>query len=69
MGKKASAETQKSGSKGGGGGGQKFPWIHMDFLGFNSASRPGRPKGGEAQGMRTLCALLEDMFGAQVLET
>lgn len=46
------------------GGGDKLPWIHMDFMAFNQASRPGRPEGGEAQGMRALYALLEDMFGA-----
>lgn len=42
---------------------KKFPWIHMDFMAFNQASRPGRPEGGEAQGMRALYALLEDMYG------
>lgn len=63
MGKKSSAETQE-GVSSGGGGGEKLPWIHMDFMGFNPASRAGRPEGGEAQGMRALYALLEDMFGA-----
>ncbi|CAM9802582.1 unnamed protein product, partial [Laminaria digitata] len=63
VGKKASVETQEGVSTGGGSGGQKLPWIHMDFMGFNPASRPGRPEGGEAQGMRALYALLEDMFG------
>lgn len=43
--------------------GQKLRWIHMDFMAFNQASRPGRPEGGEAQGMRALYTLLEDMFG------
>lgn len=42
---------------------KKLPWIHMDFMAFNQASRPGRPEGGEAQGMRALYALLEDMYG------
>lgn len=38
----------------------------MDFLGFNASSRPGKPEGGEAQGMRALYELLEDMFVAKV---
>lgn len=45
-------------------GDEKLAWIHMDFMAFNQASRPGRPEGGEAQGMRALYALLEDMYGA-----
>lgn len=43
--------------------GQKVPWIHMDFMALNQASKPGRPEGGEAQGMRALFALLDSMFG------
>lgn len=63
MGKKGPAENQE-GVSNGEGGAQKLPWIHMDFMGFNPASRAGRPEGGEAQGMRALYALLESMFGA-----
>ncbi len=67
MGKKASpAAAPKAGGEeeeGGPEGQKTFPWIHMDFMAFNQASRPGRPEGGEAQGMRALYALLEDMFG------
>ena len=22
------------------------PWLHIDFMGWNSSSRPGRPEGG-----------------------
>lgn len=58
--------TSNKGNKpnGGKGGreGEKLRWIHVDFLGYNPASRPGRPEGGEAQGMRALYALVEDMF-------
>lgn len=43
--------------------GKKTRWIHMDFMAFNPSSRPGRPEGGEAQGLRALYALLEDMYG------
>lgn len=68
VGKKASpAAAPKAGGDEGGveEGQKKFPWIHMDFMAFNQASRPGRPEGGEAQGMRALYALLEDMFGKE----
>lgn len=59
-------DKASSGSKGEGEGEKKkkFPWIHMDFMAFNQASKPGRPEGGEAQGMRALYALLEDMYGS-----
>lgn len=30
------------------------PWIHFDMMAFNTRSRPGRPKGGEAMGIRAL---------------
>lgn len=34
------------------------PWVHLDFMGWNESSRPGRPEGGEAQGMRALYHLI-----------
>ncbi len=40
------------------------PWIHLDFMGWNVSSRPGRPEGGEAQGMRALFAMIEQRFPA-----
>lgn len=46
---------------------EKLRWIHVDFMGFNQASRPGRPEGGEAQGMRALFSLLKDMYGGSGL--
>lgn len=39
------------------------PWVHLDFMGWNSNSRPGRPVGGEAQGMRALFRLLAARYG------
>lgn len=53
--------NEPNGGKGGREG-EKLRWIHVDFMGYNQASRPGRPEGGEAQGMRALYALVEDMF-------
>eukprot|EP00611_Tribonema_gayanum_P027019 TRINITY_DN6571_c0_g1_i2.p1 TRINITY_DN6571_c0_g1~~TRINITY_DN6571_c0_g1_i2.p1 ORF type:complete len:524 (-),score=180.26 TRINITY_DN6571_c0_g1_i2:1112-2608(-) len=42
----------------------KPTWIHIDFMGFNRSSSPGRPEGGEAMGMRALHALLRERYGA-----
>ena len=39
------------------------PWIHLDIMAWNPTARPGRPVGGEAQGMRALYALIERRFG------
>ncbi|WP_298283882.1 M17 family metallopeptidase [Acidocella sp.] len=35
------------------------PWAHLDVYGWNDNSRPGRPEGGEAQGLRALLGALE----------
>ncbi len=40
------------------------PWIHVDFMAWNETGRPGRPEGGEAQGMRALFSLIEKEFCA-----
>ena len=40
------------------------PWLHLDLFAWNLEDRPGRPKGGEAQGLRALFALLERRFPA-----
>jgi leucyl aminopeptidase len=34
------------------------PWIHLDLMSWNTAGRPGRPEGGEAQALRSLWTLL-----------
>jgi len=41
------------------------PWIHIDFMAYNTRERPGRPKGGDAMGMRSLFALIQSRFGAR----
>jgi leucyl aminopeptidase len=41
----------------------KVPWAHIDLMGWNVDSKPGRPEGGEAQGMRAVFALLESRYG------
>ena len=39
------------------------PWAHLDFMGWNLSSKPGRPEGGEPQGMRAIFSLLQERFG------
>lgn len=38
--------------------GRDIPWVHLDLMGWNMTSRPGRPEGGEAMGIRALFALI-----------
>jgi leucyl aminopeptidase len=40
----------------------KRAWIHLDMMGWNPAPRAGRPKGGEAQGMRALFRLIAERY-------
>jgi leucyl aminopeptidase len=35
-----------------------IPWIHFDVYAWNDISRPGRPLGGEAQGLRAMLAMI-----------
>jgi leucyl aminopeptidase len=39
----------------------KTPWVHLDIMAWNPSSRPGRPEGGEAMGLRATYALIEDL--------
>lgn len=39
------------------------PWAHFDTFAWNNASRPGRPKGGEALALRASWAMLRGRFG------
>lgn len=41
-----------------------MPWAHLDVYSWNDADRPGRPAGGEAQGLRAAWAMLKGRFGA-----
>ncbi|WP_156255841.1 leucyl aminopeptidase family protein [Sandarakinorhabdus oryzae] len=38
-------------------------WAHFDTFAWNNASRPGRPKGGEALALRASWAVLRSRFG------
>ncbi|MGH9320777.1 MAG: leucyl aminopeptidase family protein, partial [Vicinamibacteria bacterium] len=39
-----------------------IPWAHVDLMAWNTSSRPGRPEGGEAMGMRAAYAVIEERF-------
>ena len=39
-------------------------FAHFDVYGWTRSSRPGRPKGGEAQGIRAAFEVIRDRFGA-----
>jgi len=41
-----------------------FPWVHIDLMAWNLANRPGRPKGGEAMGLRAVYALIAEKAAA-----
>ena len=37
-------------------------WLHLDTYAWNDADRPGRPRGGEAMGLRALFAFLQQRY-------
>jgi len=43
---------------------EKLPWAHLDVYAWNDSERPGRPPGGEAQGLRAAFALLQQRFAS-----
>ena len=40
-------------------------WCHLDVYAWNDGERPGRPRGGEAQGLRAYFAFLQQRYGIQ----
>ncbi|WP_343231928.1 leucyl aminopeptidase family protein [Tahibacter harae] len=40
------------------------PWAHLDVYSWNDGERPGKPKGGEAQGLRAYLEFLRKRYGA-----
>ena len=40
-----------------------IPWAHIDLMGWNQGSQPGRPEGGEAMGARAVFEFIRDRFG------
>jgi leucyl aminopeptidase len=46
---------------------QKFvpegvPWAHLDTFAWRSSAKPGRPKGGEALGLRAAWQMLRTRY-------
>lgn len=39
------------------------PWAHIDMMGWNQSSRPGRPKGGETQSARAIFEMIRKRYG------
>ena len=39
------------------------PWAHIDTYAWNTGTRPGRPEGAEALGLRALYAAIKKRFG------
>lgn len=44
-------------------------WIHVDMMGYNTTSSPGRPEGGEAMGMRALFDFLRERYSKSVADS
>ena len=42
--------------------GDGIPWAHIDVMGWNTGSKPGRPEGGEAMGLRAAFAMIKNRF-------
>ena len=43
-------------------------WAHFDTFAWSPSARPGRPKGGEALGLRASFAVLEARYGAKTFQ-
>jgi leucyl aminopeptidase len=41
---------------------RETPWVHFDVMAWNLRSRPGRPEGGEAMGLRAVFAYLRERY-------
>jgi leucyl aminopeptidase len=42
---------------------KETPWAHFDTFAWRSSSRPGRPKGGDALGLRAAWEMLSRRWG------
>ncbi|MEA3062778.1 MAG: leucyl aminopeptidase [Sphingomonadales bacterium] len=40
-----------------------LPWAHFDTFAWRASAKPGRPKGGDALGLRAAWALLSERYG------
>jgi len=39
------------------------PWVHFDTFAWRPSAKPGRPKGGDALGLRAAWAMLKARYG------
>jgi leucyl aminopeptidase len=39
-----------------------MPWAHLDTYAWRDSAKPGRPRGGDALGLRAIFAVLEDRY-------
>lgn len=42
---------------------KSLPWVHFDVMAWNVGSRPGKPEGGEAMGLRAVAEYLLRVYG------
>jgi leucyl aminopeptidase len=42
--------------------GEKIPWAHLDTWAWRDPGKPGRPKGGDALGLRAIFAMLQSRY-------
>ena len=45
---------------------EEIAWAHLDTYAWRDPAKPGRPKGGEALGLRAMFALLEDRYSRRL---
>jgi leucyl aminopeptidase len=41
---------------------KQIAWAHLDTYAWRDSAKPGRPKGGDALGLRAIFALLEARY-------
>ena len=41
---------------------EETPWAHLDTYAWRDHAKPGRPKGGDALGLRTIFATLQALY-------
>jgi leucyl aminopeptidase len=41
---------------------EEIPWAHLDTWAWRDPGKPGRPKGGDALGLRAVFAMLQDRY-------
>lgn len=41
---------------------ENCPWVHFDVMAWNLSSKPGKPEGGEAMGIRAIAQYLRQRF-------